>query len=492
MKEGHDKSSAIAICYNSIISKKKVAILNTAIYDVELEVGAKIMPSSCMVCGDKAANGIIIQTETLTYCDKHLDGAITALQHHNLPTNIVIQGDLFSIGSKVILVEDEDEDKIELQVPEQPNEPEVEHVRAMVALHPPIELAGQISMDGYELPENLHITLVGFNETDYFVHQYETLQGVIAGFASCMSPFEANLNGVSRFVETHLPDKDAFVLNVDAPELADYRGMLKQTLERLGFDCGSWHGFTPHLTLAYVPKNEVADYEGPIPVKVVFDKLYLHWNDEVFEYPMGELATLSGMKAEPDIAAYLATKQKKADAKKIQSDMLDAWNESTMDSPKAMNLQIVTAKTFNLALTGEMNKAYEKNKADWGIQLAIGAMYEYTQERLAAKGYYREKVIPLYHPYVSQEANTRSWKVGDTVRIKLNPLSSWTTNIREAATYAQYFGSPGKPAYVFKTFLPAKSIISTPETGFGEKGTGEVVAAGGEYTALVELRYEGN
>ena len=44
--------------------------------------------------------------------------------------------------------------------------------------------------------------------------------------------------------------------------------------------------------------------------------------------------------------------------------------------------------------------------------------------------------------------------------------------------------------YSLKTFIPIKSVVSTPNTGIGLPGTQEVVLAGGEYEAILEQRYE--
>jgi hypothetical protein len=217
---------------------------------------------------------------------------------------------------------------------------------------------------------------------------------------------------------------------------------------------------------------------------------FLKVGGKIIHMELAEEPTEAEDKAKQTPAEYLADQQEKADAKHIQRYMIDPWKQSTMDTKDAMQLQILAAKTFGLQMKENISKHYDKDTLDWSLLYAMGALYEYTQAELLKKGYYREKTIPLYHPFIPGEGGPRSWNIGDVVRIYLNPLTSWSSNIKEAAEYAQFFASPGKPAYVLKTFLPSSSIISTPQTGFGEEGTGEVVAAGGEYTALVELRYE--
>jgi hypothetical protein len=184
-------------------------------------------------------------------------------------------------------------------------------------------------------------------------------------------------------------------------------------------------------------------------------------------------------------AEAIAKRQKKADAAKIQRVLLDPWRVAVIGTPDSDALQKIAARTFGFPDP----KGLEELKIDWDMLYPMGELYNETQDRLKAKGYQEQQTLPVYHPYIPKDAVPKQWKKGQQVRIFLLPLTSWTTDMQEAATFAAFFGTAGNPGFVLKTFIPVKSIVSTPATGMGIPGTHEVVLAGGEYEALVEAKF---
>ena len=192
----------------------------------------------------------------------------------------------------------------------------------------------------------------------------------------------------------------------------------------------------------------------------------------------------------PDLAALAATiadrASGKATAEDIQRDLLVPWQQTVFGSPASDQMQKVAARTFGFPDPS----GTEELKINWDLLYPLGELYNITQEYLTQRGFISTQTIPVYRPHMPTEARPKQWQPGDTVRIKLLPLTSWTLDKREAVEVAQALGAPGSPVLVLKTFIPIRSVVGIPQTGLGVPGTSEVVLAGGEYEALVELRYE--
>jgi 2'-5' RNA ligase len=190
------------------------------------------------------------------------------------------------------------------------------------------------------------------------------------------------------------------------------------------------------------------------------------------------------------VANRLAKVSRGVTAEDIKAKILEPWLTTVIASPESLSLQATACRTFGHQPPGFMKEEFEAATIHWDLIYAIGELYNLTQRELTKSGDFSENdVIPIYRPYVPQESTPKGWQIGDEVRIRLNPLTSWTRDIQEATLFAEFLGSPGSPGLVLKTFIPIKSIISIPEVGFGMPGTKEVIPAGGEYTATVEGRY---
>jgi hypothetical protein len=200
-----------------------------------------------------------------------------------------------------------------------------------------------------------------------------------------------------------------------------------------------------------------------------------------------ELATKAALPDLTTLAAAIADRAGgKATAEDVQRDLLEPWLTTVFGTPASNQMQKVAARTFGFPDPPGM----EELQINWQLLYPMGEMYNITQEYLVARGFKEWETVPVYRPYVPTEARPKQWQKGDEVRIKLLPLTSWTLDISEAVKIAEFLGAPGNPAFVLKTFIPIKSVVSTPNTGIGIPGTSEVALAGGEYMAVVEQRYE--
>lgn len=135
-------------------------------------------------------------------------------------------------------------------------------------------------------PLEQHVTLAYLGNASSLEEsglQAEHLLVNLRAFAETAKPVEGRINGWGRF---NGDDADAVYLNFDAPTLPQWRQDLVDAIDLVAPPASN-HGFTPHITLAYVPKGEpVAMVEMPAMVKLAFDTLVLAWGDTRHEIPL--------------------------------------------------------------------------------------------------------------------------------------------------------------------------------------------------------------
>lgn len=125
----------------------------------------------------------------------------------------------------------------------------------MVALVPPREVAEQLAMTGGQPVDDLHITLAYLgNASDYTREQLKLLPQVVGAWAVRHKPVTVRIGGVGKF---NNPYKGQHVLWAapDIPGGAQMHADLARYLEGHGYRLPSEHGWTPHMTLAYVDKH---------------------------------------------------------------------------------------------------------------------------------------------------------------------------------------------------------------------------------------------
>jgi 2'-5' RNA ligase len=97
---------------------------------------------------------------------------------------------------------------------------------------------------------------------------------------------EGSLNGVGRFLETHRKGMNCIYVNFDCPNLNDIRSKLVDKLNRNGCHVEDNHGFTPHMTWAYIPEDAPTPDTSSFKVqKVKIDGLSVHWGEKVTFIP---------------------------------------------------------------------------------------------------------------------------------------------------------------------------------------------------------------
>ncbi len=178
----------------------------------------------------------------------------------------------------------------------------------MVALYPDAAAAKQLAaLAGVTEPlEQLHLTLAFLgdsSETALATNKAKVVEAVKQWAAAKGVALKGTINGLGRFFHSEDDGTNAVYVSPDVPGLPETRQSLVDWIEQSGFDYAQNHGFTPHITVAYVPLN------APTPAirietPVTFDHVTLAWGDEQFDYPLGAgVATKDA--AEDDAAALM-------------------------------------------------------------------------------------------------------------------------------------------------------------------------------------------
>jgi len=122
--------------------------------------------------------------------------------------------------------------------------------------------------------DEMHVTLAYLGSTDDpgWMPDEEALESELTKFAQGWPALSGTLNGIGRFMDA--PDKDCIYLNFDCPDLPRFRQALVAFLKGADADPLETHGYTPHMTLAYIDKEMPTPTIPLQPVPVTFDSLW--------------------------------------------------------------------------------------------------------------------------------------------------------------------------------------------------------------------------
>lgn len=145
----------------------------------------------------------------------------------------------------------------------------------IVGLWPPEEVAAALTVDGGVPAEDMHLTLVHCGHADDLgVMERARLLTVVQDIAREFPPLAGRVSGLGRFsAEAGSGGKDCLYAAVDVPGVEDLRSRLAMALESWGIRPGGEHGFTPHVTLAYLDPAVEAPRERIEPMDVRFNGL---------------------------------------------------------------------------------------------------------------------------------------------------------------------------------------------------------------------------
>jgi len=135
-----------------------------------------------------------------------------------------------------------------------------------------------------EAEKDSHITLLYLGKVIDIEDSRDTILAELENFAVNSQPITGLISGVGRFLNDEGNGTNAIYASFDSPELPAFRESLVQMIQATGIGIESTHGFTPHITLAYIPKDSsMPNVDIPI-IKIMFSSIYLVWGDKHFEF----------------------------------------------------------------------------------------------------------------------------------------------------------------------------------------------------------------
>lgn len=157
------------------------------------------------------------------------------------------------------------------------------HSGAMLAFYPSPTIAGQLAIEGGELPDDLHLTLAYLGDTQVLGEDAKSQLMAALMVLSGLEPVNGVVSGIGRFNNDEGDGIHAVYASFDAPSLPTFHNRLVEIVKTAGVDLPDKHGFTPHITLAYVPEFAPLPVTGVPRLAVTFDRLTLMWGDERFD-----------------------------------------------------------------------------------------------------------------------------------------------------------------------------------------------------------------
>jgi 2'-5' RNA ligase len=281
----------------------------------------------------------------------------------------------------------------------------------MVALALPAAVAVRLALDipGAEPVSELHLTLAFLGAADQR-DSWDDLRLVASAFASSTAPIAGEISGVGRF-SAPAGSPDPFYASVDASALPSFRQALVGSLKSVGLPVAENHGYTPHVTLAYLDKQTGQgpgrDFRSRLPLAVTFDRMLVAVGPEKFYLPLaGAVATVTRAAEEDErdrkvdaFAALLLSLVAQLRAGDINEDDLegqvaDAFNEALGEvPPEAVDRVTILrdqaldrAREYVAAVeaeaeaepSDEQKGAWARHVAGslWGAALAAAAFYD--------------------------------------------------------------------------------------------------------------------
>lgn len=161
------------------------------------------------------------------------------------------------------------------------------HSGTMIALYIPADVASKIAIAGGEEPASLHITLayLGKGLSD---DQKKIAANVVRKFAgTIIDGIKVTLGGVGRFSASETTEgNDVVYLSVDSPAITRLHPWLISDLKEAGLPIAETHGFSPHVTLAYIKKTEDTPIKRFEPIELKFDTISLAIADQQMTFPL--------------------------------------------------------------------------------------------------------------------------------------------------------------------------------------------------------------
>lgn len=165
---------------------------------------------------------------------------------------------------------------------------------AMVAFYLDPTSAGLLALDPLlmppdteiTLPQEMHLTLAYLGRVEEIADKQAMIIEVLRVLADECPPLVGKIGGTGCFSNDEGDGTTAFYASFDSPELPAFRQKLVERLAAIGVECSYGHGFTPHITLAYIPGTVFTPQIKLPNLTVEFSELALGWADDSYLFQM--------------------------------------------------------------------------------------------------------------------------------------------------------------------------------------------------------------
>lgn len=145
----------------------------------------------------------------------------------------------------------------------------------IIVLGVPPEVASSLEVPGGVPREQLHLTLVPLGSAQELGEGHlEAVRETLRSYAARTSGLHARVTGVGRFSVAQ--GNDVAYVSVDAPDLSALReALLCDLAQYAGLEAEYRHGFTPHITVAFIAPDQAHPFERVEPLELHFSTLEL-------------------------------------------------------------------------------------------------------------------------------------------------------------------------------------------------------------------------
>ncbi len=168
---------------------------------------------------------------------------------------------------------------------------------AMIAFYPDRPTAETLAAIASNLPgltpeselipvDEIHLTMAFLGDVSSQPATQEQVVAALTAFAATHAPIEGVISGVGRF-NVDDPDKPTpFYVSFDARKLPEIRAALVDALAGAGVRVEDTHGYTPHITISYIPAALPTPTINVPPIKVLFTEFRLVWANLPTAFPL--------------------------------------------------------------------------------------------------------------------------------------------------------------------------------------------------------------
>jgi 2'-5' RNA ligase len=257
-----------------------------------------------------------------------------------------------------------------LVINEDADRPEVvqRNTGMMLALLLDPETAQRLALAGGEPASELHITLAYLGdmedeETDERLRpdtMREPMLRIVDAIASTSTPLSGRIAGIGRFAPAETDTTPVLAL-VDIPGLAEFRAELVAAIDQAGYFVADNHGYTPHVTLAYIDAAEPTPIATVPQVELTFDTVWLCIGDERIAFKLGGPV--------PPPTGEIDAKQETHTQSRETDDVRPGPDQSESDGTLHQNEEVVGAGRSQLdrgstAGEGEADGIADRSKAE--------------------------------------------------------------------------------------------------------------------------------